>query len=354
MALAMILVLCVAFADAQMGDGASCSFECCRPDGHAPAAVMTDHVHGKHRFNLGYMGMLSSQKDNVRNGQLLSTEQVLQTYAMAPTRMDMQMHMLMAGYGITGRITVMAMLQWMKNDMSMQMHPSLAQAPMPGMDMATMSANMSMKSSGIGDSRVYVLGLLSEKTNRRLIGGLGFSLPTGSISNSMTPMWKSGNSVMSYCMQNGSGSVGLLPSLTYIQHADRISFGGVVSADYWVNDNKRNYRAANALNVTAWMGCRISSWLSCSVRPEWRTAGWMSGYDANVAKAASADPTANTANYGGQNANAAFGFNFYVPQGACRELRISGEYVLPVYQSLHGVQMRPYSGVNVALQYTFM
>jgi hypothetical protein len=80
----------------------------------------------------------------------------------------------------------------------------------------------------------------------------------------------------------------------------------------------------------------------------------MSGYDANVAKAASADPTANTANYGGQNANAAFGFNFYVPQGTCRELRISTEYVLPVYQSLHGVQMRPYAGVNVAVQYAFM
>ncbi len=119
---------------------------------------------------------------------------------MIPTSMTMDMQMVMAMYGITDRVTVMAMTSYVANKMKMTMDM--------GPIMGTFSS-APMSTSGFGDSELRGM----YKINNYFVGSLGLSLPTGSIKRTVDVMGMGMRAP--YDMQLGSGTYDLKPALTY-------------------------------------------------------------------------------------------------------------------------------------------
>ena len=113
-------------------------------------------------------------------------------YMMIPTSMTMDMHMVMAMYGITDRLTVMAMGTYVANTMKMIMDMG---------PMRSISSVAPMVTSGVGDTEVRGI----YKINKYLVGSLGLSLPTGSINEKVDTMGKEYRAP--YDMQLGSGDL---------------------------------------------------------------------------------------------------------------------------------------------------
>ena len=116
-----------------------------RPDSHAPLGVMGDHTHNKGEFMASYRYM-HMKMDGMRNSDNeLPTSEVLNNYMMSPVSMTMDMHMLGAMYAPSDKVMIMAMLNYLQNNMDIT-----------GM-MMMMEMNFSTESSGIGDVQLNAM-----------------------------------------------------------------------------------------------------------------------------------------------------------------------------------------------------
>ena len=334
-------------------DSTKCSFSCCRPDAVAPAGIMTDHVHEKGVFSIAYSFMDMAMRGNQSGTKAVSDATIFDTYMMATNRMNMQMHMLMPMYGITDRFTVMAMLTYNVNTMSMRMMPVQSMMNMPGMTMADYSSMPTkMNSSGLGDTKIYAMYNLLPASNHRLVGGMGLSLPTGSIHARGTTM-QGDNEVLPYGMQLGTGTYNLLPSLVYVGQGTHLSWGAAVSANIKLGTNANNYSIGNEYSLSPWLAYQFTDWVSVSARGEYYSMGKLYGYDAAINQSSLNDATANAANYGGQKANAYLGLNLYAPDNLLKGARLLLEYGMPVYQNVNGLQSTQRSTLTARIQFNF-
>jgi len=66
-----------------------------RPDSHAPIGVMGDHTHKKGEFMFSYRYMLMGMDGMLDGSDDISNAEIMNRgYAVTPTEMTMQMHML--------------------------------------------------------------------------------------------------------------------------------------------------------------------------------------------------------------------------------------------------------------------
>ena len=90
-----------------------------RPDLHAPITVMGDHTHNKgasmisYRFMTMPMDALRQGTESVSRLDAFSNE-----YMNAPKSMTMDMHMIGGMYGLSDKVTLMAMISHRKNTMT--------------------------------------------------------------------------------------------------------------------------------------------------------------------------------------------------------------------------------------------
>ena len=63
-------------------------------------------------------------------------------------------------------------------------------------------------------------------------------------------------------------------------------------------------------------------------------------------------PLFNTENSGRNQTDAGIGINFYIPKGSLKNLRFASELLLPVTQSVNGIQMKNTSLATFGVQYT--
>ncbi|MCG8584502.1 MAG: hypothetical protein MI757_07315, partial [Pirellulales bacterium] len=87
-----------------------------RPDTHAPAALMGDHVHKKGGWMVEYKFMTMFMDDNLEGHTKISDTDVFSvtppgTFIVTPTRMWMEMHMFHFMYGLTDNVTMYIMPQ---------------------------------------------------------------------------------------------------------------------------------------------------------------------------------------------------------------------------------------------------
>jgi len=350
----LLVVLLQAFVvySTERKDSTKCSFSCCRPDAFAPAGIMTDHVHDKGNFSIAYSYMDMTMQGNQIGTKTVSDATIFKSYMMATNRMNMQMHMLMPMYGVTDRFTLMAMLSYNVNNMSMHMMP-MQSMNMPGMTMTDYS-NMpaKMNSSGLGDTKIYALYNILPSCNHRLVTGLGLSLPTGSI-NVKGATTQSNNDVLPYCMQFGTGTYNLLPSIVYVGQSTHLSWGSAFNANIKLGTNTNNYCFGNEYSVSPWLAYQFVRWISISARAEYYNVGKLYGYDATINQSSQNDATANTANYGGQKANGYIGVNLYAPANFLKGSRLLVEYGMPFYQNTIGLQSTVKSSITARLQFNF-
>ena len=359
----LLLLLCMglsAYCNGQDGlqtaittteEKSSCNGNCCcADDSQAPAGIMTDHIHPKGKWMVSYSYMDMMMKGNHIGNTKASDEAIYKNYMMAPATMSMQMHMVMLMYGVTDRLTLMAMGGYAANNMSMNMDDNMMS--MPGMSPGSMS--MSCMSSGFTDTRLSALYRFTGNERARLIGSMGVNFPTGTVRETGTTMLGE-NQRLPYNMQLGTGSYGLLPGITFIRQSGLFSFGLDAGADIKTGNNSVGYRFGNVYRGSAWASYKFLRVLSGSLRIEGIETGKISGSDPNlnIAIYQQNDPTTVTSNYGGVVSNLYAGLNFHFKQPLLSKFNVLAEYGLPIYQNLNGTQMSLHATLLAGLQYSF-
>ena len=217
-----------------------------RPDSHAPIGVMQDHTHNKGEFMFTYRFMHMFMDQNRDGTDNVSASKVLEDFVVTPTKMTTQMHMFSSMYGLNDTVTLMAMFPYILKDMD---HVNRA-----GVKFRT-------HSSGIGDIklaslwRLYAFETPSIGAHRFHLN-TGVSLPSGDIKpRDNTPLGN--NSLLPYPMRLGSGTVDLLPGLTYTGVKNNVSWGfqamGVVRLGY----NSQGYKDGNRYDLNSWGGVSL-------------------------------------------------------------------------------------------------
>ena len=331
----LVAVFCVGYTLQAVAQEESTLWTSSRPDGHAPIGVMGDHIHKKGEFMMSYRYMGMKMEDNRTGSDDISTSAVLQTYMIAPTSMEMTMHMLGGMYAISDRVTLMAMLNYQESSMD---------------HLTRMGATFTTESSSFGDVKLSTLYGLLNKNKSTLHLTTGISLPLGSITQrDATPMGD--NQKLPYPMQIGSGTFDFLPGLTFQNQADRISWGAQLTGNIRLGENGEGYRLGNSAKITSWASYKLCDWASFSARLVGKTMGDISGMDddLNPMIVQTADPE----NHGGSILDSVYGMNLYIRDGLLKGHRIGLEYQLPLYQNLNGPQLSVESGMTIGWQYAF-
>ncbi|MBB3047875.1 hypothetical protein FHR99_002141 [Litorivivens lipolytica] len=299
------------------------------PASHAPIGVMGDHRHKAGEWMLSYRVMdmrmegLMQGSSQVSAGDVTGTMMMPGNYMVAPTRMDMEMQMLGAMYAPSDDLTLMLMTSYKRNEMD---------------HVTRMGMRFTTRSEGLGDTKVGGLIRLFEADDHShtLHLNAGLSLPTGSIDEKDdTPSMA--DAKLPYGMQLGSGSLDLLPGITWQAYQGAYNWGAQLSAVLPMERNDNDYRLGNSAALTVWLARKATDFLSYSLRLTGESQGKIDGErdDLNPMMVTTAD----TDNYGGDRLSLSYGLNAYIPDGALRGHRFALEYTLPLHQDLNGVQL---------------
>jgi hypothetical protein len=329
-----------------------CAGQCCCSANLTPIGVMTDHLHPKGEWAFSYNFMNMSMQGNLVGAQSVASETLLNTYMMAPDQMQMQMHMFMGMYGLTNRLTLMTMLHYNRNNMSMVMMPMEQMMNMPGMNMTMMDMPSTCSSTGLGDTKVWALYKLRERGRQRIVLAGGLNLPTGSTRAKGTTLLGE-NTRLPYMMQLGSGTLDVFPAITYTDGRNKWYWGVNMEGSVPLGTNRQGYAWGPKIKSSAWMSYKWSNWLASSLRVEATAGGKIIGYDPLIAPLMLNDPCADAANTGGKRASAYLGLQFSqlgrILPGASAQI----EFGMPFYQNLNGPQMGLRQTLQAGLSYAF-
>jgi len=279
------------------------------------------------------------------------TNNMMTPYMMSPTSMDMDMHMLMAMYGISDKLTLMGMVNYLSNDMDMVMHMYTPANVYAG-DMTG-----SMDTSGVGDARIDGMFTLS----KNLMVSIGLSIPTGGIDEKVT-MTMTGTNILNgmpmavtngpmqapYMMQLGSGTYDFIPSVTYQKGSGNWNWGGQASYTYHIGENDNDYTVGDILEINGYGKYSVNKGLSLSGRLEVLDWGKIDGQDPliNPMMSPAGDPNAT----GGTRADFLVGISGHFA-GAHM---ISAEVGVPIFQDLNGPQLETDLIYSIGYQYMMM
>ncbi len=306
-----------------------------RPDGRAPAGVMGDHVAMKGAWSVGYQFMRMAMDGNRSGTDRLSDAEVLVDFPVAATRMTMDMHMVSAMYGLSDRLSLMAMVPYL--DISMD-------------HVNRMGVRFTTGSSGVGDVSLSGVYRLFQNGRHELMLNAGVGLPSGSIDErDDTPV--GANQQLPYPMQLGSGTVDLLPGLTYRGSAADLSWGAQAGGALRLGRNDNGYSLGDRYRATAWGAKRWADWISTSLRVNAEGIGNVDGADPLLVPAMVA--TADPGRRGGARVDVLAGINFAGVDGVFKGQRAFAEFGLPVYQNLDGPQLETDWVLNVGVQFRF-
>ena len=324
-----------------------------RPDGHAPISIMGDHTHKAGEWMLSYRYMSMGMDGIYRGSDSVSPAEVFAGgYAVSPTSMTMEMHMLGLMYAPTDRLTLSAMLPYLSREMDHR----IGLAPLVGLNGG--SSTFTTKSDGIGDLRLSSLISLIDDGQHHLHMGLGLSLPTGSIGEKDILPGPGGrlSRQLPAAMQNGSGTIDIMPSLTYTYLADGWSAGVQASGVYHTRTNAHGYRLGDSFRLDGWAAWRVAEWVSVSGGLSYLWENELSGNQSDVGLAAGPGrsvPTAFGENYGGQRIEASVGANFVIPDGPLQNHRLALELRAPLWQERNGYGLGTDWTATVGWQYAF-
>ncbi|MCK7597838.1 transporter [Microbulbifer sp. CAU 1566] len=332
------------------------------PEAHAPAGVMSDHLHKQGEWMVGYRFM----RENF-SGLYYGSEKVTGAelnaagYSMQPSSMAMEMQMLDIMYAVSDNLTLMLMPQTMSMDMTMKMtegshmHGDMAMDGMGAMgEMSTaeeaepaMHASHSHGTSGIGDTVIAGLFRLADTSGYKLHTTLGISAPTGDVD-----LKNADGTFTHYGMQLGSGTWDFMPSITYSGGRERLSWGAQASARLPMEDkNDSGFRFGERYAATAWSAYRLTNWLSLSSRLSYTKQLDINGHYNGPHNHSS--PADLQKNYGGEFVDAAVGANMVPQGGALAGVRLGLEWSSRVSGHYNGYQLGRDDGLNMSLSYAF-
>lgn len=302
-----------------------------RPDSHAPIGVMGDHIHKEGEWMVSYRFKLMQMDGNLNGSNSVSTQQVLNNYMVSPTEMTMTGHMLGLMYAPNDNVTAMVMLPFMNKSMK---------------HITRTGRSFTTNANGIGDVKLSALVKLWSNENHRLHFNAGLSLPTGTIdARDATPMGP--NSLLPYPMQLGSGTLDLMPGMTYSGFSDNWSWGAQAMGTLRMGENRNGYKLGSVGDLSVWGARKWNDQVSTSLRLNGTTWGNISGSDArlNPRMIPTADPNLRA----GSRLDLLVGLNGNFGDGH----RLAIEGGLPIAQSLDGFQLKTKYVLTGGWQFSF-
>ena len=285
------------------------------------------------QWMIGYQYMAEKLNGLLDGTAGISQGDVLTRFATTPTDMTMQTHMAMIMYAPADRFTVMAMLPYVVMSMG-ELHRD--------------GTRSTERSKGIGDLELRGLYSLSAATElrHRVLANFGLGLPTGSIDHSDAE-----GARLEYPMQTGSGTVSLLPGVTYLGEALPWSWGAELNSTERLGRNGHGYKLGNRFEPNLWLERSLAPALSLSAgaRGEW----WENISGSDAALDPTDEPTKDANIQGGQRLDALLGVTGQPPNGFFKgqQALIQGDF--PVLQSLDGPQLKRTFMLHVAWQWGF-
>lgn len=316
------------------------------PTGHAPASIMSSHIHDAGEWMFGYHYLYESWDGLLQGDDRIGLSRAFmpgngKMYMMAPTSMTMEMHMLHIMYGVTDSFTLMLMPQYMSMNMEMEMDMNMDMQPDPG-------GHMEMHVSGLGDTVIAGIFRLQADAHDETLIALGLSAPTGDVDTK-----NNAGNLVGYGMQLGSGTWDFKPSLTYKHNQGAWQLGLQVGATLRLeSENDSGYQLGNQLHFSGWGAYNLNRWSSISASLTWQKTGELEGeYPGNQ------DPmmaiSKDTDNYGGTLINAGIGMNFVIPAGWFQGHRLEFEVLTPLRQDYNGIQLDKEYSIHAAWSVAF-
>ena len=308
-----------------------------RPDGHAPISVMGDHMHAMGEWMVSYRymtmdmeGLLKGSDDVTAASQLGMSPK----FMMVPTEMTMDMHMFGAMHAISDQWTLMCMLNYLDNEMTM---------------INRMDVTSKMETSGISDLKLAGLYDLARwEDGRRAHLSLGLSAPTGSIDE------KSGGNIVGYGMQLGSGTWDFHPAITYLGQTENYSYGAQLGGILRIGDNDQGYTLGNRVEATLWGARKLTDSLSASLKLDYSSQEEVDGSHKGISNMQKMmTPAKNPDHQGRDLTSLGLGLNYYFRSGGLKGHRIAAEWETPLDQKVNGVQLELDSTWTVGWQYAW-
>ncbi|MBZ6378144.1 alpha-amylase [Pacificimonas flava] len=308
---------------------------------HAPIGVMGDHRHAAGELMFSYR-LMHMEMSGVQVGTGdISADTVATTIPnrfsgmagqpptlrIVPKSMRMDMHMLGGMYGLSDRVTLMGMANYVTREMDLITYQG-------GMGTAVLG-DFGTAPGGFGDTSLTALIGLGETVHLNA----GISIPTGPITKSgdvLTPMGMRQEMRLPYPMQLGSGTWDLLPGITYTDRTGPFGWGGQVKGTLRLGENDENYHLGDTVTGTAWAAYALDPAVSVSLRAEGESVGRIEGIDPAIMGPVQ---TANPDFSGGERVTAFAGLNLVATHGPLAAWRLGLEAGMPVVQDLNGPQM---------------
>lgn len=298
---------------------------------------MLGHEHQKGLWMLSYRYMHTFSQGNVVEAHPVDENYVFNNYLMSPDNMQMDMHMFMAMYGFTDKLSIMIMFNYNLMSMGMNMLPGSRHVHGSATSTHDESSDMGMFSKGIADTELYAMYKLFGKKKQNGFLHAGVTIPTGNSNvkgkadDMMYP-----SSRFPYAMQLGSGTVDFMPGATYKINYKRVQLGVQATGIIRPFKNSSGYNLGDKLSLNFWGAYKWLNWLSNSIRVEDIYASTIHGKDPLLSMVI--EPAGNPINYGGQNVNMYAGLNIYFNRYILKNSKLLLEYGIPVYQYANGVQ----------------
>lgn len=300
-----------------------------------PAGIMGAHLHKEGEFMVSYK-YEHQRYSGVRNGSdTVSSKSVLATYGEVPTKMEMGMHMFEFMYGVSDKLTLMVMPEFMKMDMTHLAHGN--------------HGAHSHKIEGMGDTDVMGLYSLRNQGNQNFILNFGLSLPTGSFDKTFINHHDR-TYILPYNMQFGSGTYDPILGVTYTEHSGEWSWGAQNINYIRFGKNDEGYRLGNRYIANAWVSNRISEIAAVSLRLEGQAWDNVSGKSNRLplTAIAGANPDENR----GERVYANFGLNFFGNE-ILEGQGFQAEFGVPVYERYSGPAAESDYKLTLGWNYSF-
>ena len=299
----------------------------------APGLVPFDIMTGQAgKWMIGYQFMWDSMDGNLVGSRETSDTTILERFFATPTDMTMQMHMGMAMYAPTDKLTLMTLFPYIRKEMN---HRNVE------------GARFAERTGGIGDIELRgmyaVFDTLEPRQWLLLNGGVG--LPTGSIDATMDGM------PLEYPMQIGSGTFSLLPGVTYLGQVLPWGWAADFGSTVRVGRNDNDYRLGDRYQLGVSVTRQLKHEVSVSGGARGERWGNIRGADAMLDP--TDEPTKDPHLQGGTRLSALLGITVHPQKGIFTGQHLHLQAEVPLVQSLDGPQLRKRWIVRLGWQVEF-
>jgi hypothetical protein len=298
----------------------------------APLGVTDARSLAKGEWAASYRYSLIHQ-DDMRDGtHREQTSDLLQIYDETPRKRDTHIHLFGVSYAPHRRVTLSAKLPVVSQETKLTSRGPPAQ-------------RFSTDSSGFGDLELRVLVPFMRKRDESLQVEMGLTAPTGKIGRRSRGA-DGTRERLSFPQQLGSGTVDLLPGMTYRGRWNTLSWGFVARAKFRVYKNSRDYRLGDEFLLSTWLAQSWTDWMSTSLRLSWQRREHVHPSDRTTE-----NPERDPKRQAGEFLDLGPGINFQIP--FVGKPRFGVEMSWPFFQTLEGPQLERDWQLTAGWQWAF-